>query len=221
MITYTRNLIEGNDFPYLTQYAGFDTGTYFMNLQWNLENLFVNTFERGPININVYPVEGNLVIVGDSLQPFDHFHLSNAEDYNTYVMPNGMLLIDYYQSFIVDVYEYLDTLDNSGKRGNVSRRFSSNLVDPIEVKINWNFEKMYVGVRFYDENDEPIVATAGTIELSAVAATGGIEAPIADGVMDATDAAPVVPVEVPLERLVATPSGLEGVDHWQLIIWQI
>lgn len=220
MITYTRNLTEGNDFPFITEYAGFDTDTYYVNLQWNLENLFVNTYERDPISVNAYEVDGDLVIVGDFLQPFDHFHLSRAMDFNTYVMPNGQLLIEYYEKHIVDINDYLDQVDNNNKEGFVSRRNSDNLIDPLSLKVNWNYDKMYVGVRFYDENGDPVIASAGTIELSGVAAAGGVQYTLEGSPLTATMPSPVVPVDVPLESLTATPSGLDGVTSWQLIVWQ-
>lgn len=221
-IRYERNSLEGEDYPYISLFASFSEDKYFINLLWNLENLFVNTYQRDAFVVDAYEVDGDLVIVANDLQPFDHYHLSRAADYETYVMPNGMILIDYYKNHIVDIHSYLDQRDNIGKRGFVSRRYSESLVDPIELKVNWNYEKMYVGVRFYDVNDEPIVASSGSVAISGVSAVGGVEDAVPNGTLDATSASPVVNVETPFERLIATPSTLGSeVAKWQLIVWQL
>lgn len=220
-INRKRNMTQGRDFPFITEYAGFSSDTYYINLQWNLENLFVNTYNRTPLDVNAYPVDGDLVIIADDLQPFDHYHLKRADNYNEYVMPNGQLLIDYYSSFVVDINDYMDRLDNAGSRGNVTRRTSDNLIDPVEVRVNPNFNKMYVGIRCYDENGEPVIASSGSVQISIVSAAGGIQHEAENGSLDASSPSPVLPIEIPVERLVASPEGLGGVTSWQLIVWQL
>lgn len=221
-IRYERNVLDAQDWPYMSFFSSFAEDEHFINLQWNLENLFVNTYEREAFVVDAYQVDGDLVIVGNDLQPFDHKHLTDATDYETYVMPNGQLLVDYYADHIVDINEYMDQRDNVNKKGFVTRRFSDNLIDPVEAKVNWNYEKMYVGVRFYDVNGDPIAATTGSVQISGVSAVGGIAANITGGNLDATLPSPVVNVDIPMERIIATPSGLDSsVVKWQMIVWQL
>lgn len=217
--TYTRNMVEGMDYPYISFMSDFEHDKHFVNLLWNLENLFVNTYEREAISVDAYTVEGDLVIIADNLLPFDHHHLEKATDYTTYEMPNGQILVDYYEDHITNIHEYMDSLDNVNKTGYVTRRQGINLIDPIETKVSFRYEKMYVGVRCYDVNDEPIVSGTGTVDIAGVG-IGGIEEAI--GSIDATSASPVLLVDRPYERIKATPNTLSSdVDHWQLVIWQI
>jgi len=216
---YTRNLISGNDYPYVTLYSSFEDEEYFENLQWNMENLFVNTYQRNAFSVDAYEVDGDLVIPTGGLQPFDHYHLENAENYETYVMPNDQLLVEYYQDHIVNIYEYMDQIDNINKKGFVSRRYSDSMIDPLECKVSWHYSQMYVGIRCYDANGDPVQASSGTVDINGVFAAGGVETTITS--LDASQTAPIVQVQMPVERIIASPNGLSGVDNWQLIVWQL
>lgn len=216
--TYTRNALEGMEYPYISLLADFSEDAHFINMLWNLENLFVNTYDRESFSVEAYEVEGDLVILADQLQDFDHYHLTKAEDYTTYRMPNGQLLVDYYENHIVNIYEYMDNRDNINKEGYVTRRYSTDLIDPIETRVSFRYEKMYVGARFYDVNDEPIKPTGGSIDIAGVG-IAGVEQSIET--LQATDVSPVATVDMPFESIKATPSSLsDDVKSWQLIIWQ-
>lgn len=217
--TYTRNKLEGMEYPYISLMADFSEDEYFINMLWNLEELFVNTYEREAFSVSGYEVEGDLVILADQLQQFDHYHLTKAEDYTTYEMPNGQLLVDYYENHIVNIHEYMDNRDNINKEGYVTRRYSTDLLDPVETNVSFRYEKMYVGVRFYDVNDEPIKPTGGSIDITGVG-IAGVEQNI--DTLQATDVSPIATVDMPFESIKASPSSLsDDVESWQLIIWQI
>lgn len=221
LLTFERNVeLELGEYPSLT--SNFVEDDFYINLQWELEKIFMNVYERESFTVTAYEVEGDNVIIADGLPPFDHKHLSAAEDYQTYVMPNGQLLIDYYADHIVDINVYLDNLDNINKKGFVSRRFSFSTTEALAVSIDPNYEKMYVGVRFYDENDTVIIPSTGTVQISGISLVGGSTFDSPNGTLDATSASPMVNVETPVETISATPSGLSNsVAKWQMIVWQL
>lgn len=175
------------------------------------------TYNRDGIEVNAYVVSGNQVIPADDLGQFDVYHLDRIVDFNTYEMPNGAFAIDYYDPYIVDIDEFIDAIVNHNQDHNVVRRIAP-VTDVVEVTVPNEFDKAYMGVRFYDASGNEVTPTAGSVDVSTMSDVS--EGYTSKGTISATTPDTVVEVTGPLEKVKFTPSGITGAVDYRASVWQ-
>lgn len=177
-------------------------------------------FTRDEKTVEAYVIEIPNVIPLVRLRSFDTNILDDVVDFDNYIMPNGSLAPDYYETFIVNIYEYLDLID-SGDGFFITERIAP-VDQEIQVNISREFPNAWIGITLYDVNENiiPDGSATGDFSIYGKSIVHPDELPIQEGVINATNVNQVLLSNLPMRYIRVTPNSITGADTYRLTIYQ-